>query len=73
MKKRLWNAFQWLFLFSVFFFLGGVGLRDNYEVKAVPGKTYENLKIFADVLERVQDNYIEEVDMEELKVEGLTR
>jgi carboxyl-terminal processing protease len=47
--------------------IGTLGVvRDNVEVRAVPAESYKQLQIFADVLEKVEQNYVEEVDMEDL-------
>ena len=63
--KKVWSRAQWLILFVLLFLVGTLGvLRDNMEVKAVPDESYQQLQVFADVLEKVEQNYVEEVDME---------
>ena len=49
---------------AVFFTLFSWGTSLN--VRAVPNETYESLKIYADVLSIVQDNYAEQVDAKSL-------
>jgi len=55
-------------LFSLFFFLALLLVRDHVDVRAVQEKdnTYQKLQIFSDVLERLKQSYVEEVDSEEL-------
>ena len=65
--KNVWSKAQWLTLFLLFFLIGTLGVvKDNMEVRAVPDKSYQQLQVFADVLEKVEQNYVEEVDMESL-------
>lgn len=64
--QRGWTKPQWAALFVLFFWLGLFGIRDHAEVRAVPDETYEKLKIFTDVLEKVQQNYLEPVDSKKL-------
>ena len=64
--KSLLNKIPWLLLFGVFFLVGTVGIKDNLEVRAVQDPTYEKLQIFTDVLKRLKENYVEEVESEEL-------
>jgi carboxyl-terminal processing protease len=64
--QRAWIKTQWIALFCLFLCLGLFGLRDNFEVRAVPDETYEKLRIFTDVLEKVQQNYLEPVDSKKL-------
>jgi carboxyl-terminal processing protease len=61
----VWSKAQWLVLFPLLLLIGTLGvMKDNVEVKAVPDESYQKLQIFADVLEKVEQNYVEEVDME---------
>lgn len=64
--QRGWTKPQWAALFVLFFWLSLFGLRDHAEVRAVPDETYEKLRIFTDVLEKVQQNYLEPVDSKKL-------
>ena len=65
--KTLWSKPQWLILFLLFFLIGTLGVfKDNVEVRAVTDQSYQRLQVFADVLEKVQENYVEEVDMDVL-------
>ena len=64
--QRGWTKPQWAALFVFFFWLSLFGLRDHAEVRAVPDETYEKLRIFTDVLEKVQQNYLEPVDSKKL-------
>lgn len=65
--KKVWSKTNWMVLFLVFFLIGTLGVvKDNVEVKAVPDQSYEQLRIFADVLEKIQQNYVEKVDMQSL-------
>ena len=46
------------------------------EIKPVPDKTYEQMKLLVDVLGYIQDNYFEEVDSQKLvygAAEGMVR
>jgi len=60
------NKVPWIILFSLFFVVGTVGLKDNIEVRAVQDQTYEKLQIFTDVLKRLKENYVEEVESDDL-------
>ena len=54
--------------------VGMLGPRDGGEVRAVPEATYQKLRIFTDVLDKVQQNYVEEVDTDKLiygAIEGM--
>jgi carboxyl-terminal processing protease len=66
-----------LILFLILFLIGTLGvLKDNVEVTAVPDQTYQRLQVFADVLEKIEENYVEEVDMEPLiygAIEGMLK
>lgn len=64
--QRGWTKPQWAALLVLFFWLGLFGVRDHAEVRAVSDETYEKLKIFTDVLEKVQQNYLEPVDSKKL-------
>ncbi len=65
--KKVWSKPHWLILFLLFFLIGTLGVvKDNVEVKAVPDQSYQQLQVFADVLEKVEQNYVEKVDMESL-------
>lgn len=65
--KNVRSKTQWVVLFLLFFLVGTLGVvKDDVEVKAVPDERYQQLQIFADVLEKVEQNYVEEVDMESL-------
>jgi carboxyl-terminal processing protease len=65
--KNVWSRAQWLLLFLLFFFAGMLGLlKDDFEVRAIPDESYQKLQVFADVLEKVDQNYVEEVEMENL-------
>jgi len=65
--KKVGSKTHWMVLFLVFFLIGTLGVvKDNVEVKAVPDQNYEQLQVFADVLEKIQQNYVEEVDMQSL-------
>ncbi len=56
-----------LIVFLLFLFVGTLGMfKDNFEVKAIPDETYKELRIFADVLDKIQKNYVEEVDTQKL-------
>lgn len=75
--KNVWSRAQWLILFLILFLIGTLGvLKDNVEVTAVPDQTYQRLQVFADVLEKIEENYVEEVDMEPLiygAIEGMLK
>ena len=75
--KSVWSRAQWLILFLLFLMIGTLGvLKDNVEVRAVPDESYQKLQIFADVLEKVEQNYVDEVDMEQLiygAIEGMLK
>jgi carboxyl-terminal processing protease len=63
--KNVWSRAQWLILFLILFLIGTLGVvKDNVEVRAVPDQSYQRLQVFADVLEKVEQNYVDEVDME---------
>ncbi len=63
--KNVWSRAQWLILFLLLFLIGTLGVvKDNVEVRAVPDRSYQQLQVFADVLEKVEQNYVEEVDMQ---------
>jgi carboxyl-terminal processing protease len=63
----MWSKAQWLILFLILFLIGTLGVvKDNVEVRAVQDENYQRLQVFADVLEKVEQSYVEEVDMEEL-------
>ncbi len=63
--KNVWSRAQWLILFLILFLIGMLGVvKDNVEVRAVPDQSYQRLQVFADVLEKVEQNYVDEVDME---------
>ncbi len=66
--KKMWRTMQGPVLFSLFFFLALLLVRDHVDVRAVQEKdnTYQKLQIFSDVLERLKQSYVEEVDSEEL-------
>ncbi|MEW6439944.1 MAG: S41 family peptidase [bacterium] len=64
--QRPWRKTHLIALVSLFLCLGLLGLQDNNEVRAVPDQTYENLRIFTDVLEKVQQNYVEPVESKKL-------
>jgi carboxyl-terminal processing protease len=64
---KLGSRVQWQILILLFFLIGTLGVvKDNVEVRAVPAESYQQLQIFADVLEKVEQNYVDEVDMEAL-------
>ncbi len=73
--RSVWHKMQWLILFSLFFVIGSFGFKNSFEVKALSDdNVYEKLQIFSDVLERVQQNYVKEVDTNELiygAIEGM--
>lgn len=63
--KNVWSRAQWLVLFLILFLIGMLGVvKDNVEVRAVPDQSYQRLQVFADVLEKVEQSYVEDVDME---------
>lgn len=65
--KNVWSRTQWFVLFLLFFLIGTLGVvRDNVGVKATADQNYQRLQVFADVIEKVEQNYVEEVDMETL-------
>jgi carboxyl-terminal processing protease len=65
--KNAWSKPQWLIAILLFFLIGTLGIvQDKMEVRAVQDQGYQQLQIFADVLEKVQKNYVEEVDVETL-------
>ncbi|MGW8321322.1 MAG: hypothetical protein ACWGSD_07195, partial [Thermodesulfobacteriota bacterium] len=62
--KNVWSRAQWLILFLILFLIGTLGVvKDNVEVRAVPDENYQRLQVFADVLDKVEQNYVDEVDM----------
>ena len=75
--KKVWSRAQWLILFLILFLIGTLGVvKDNVEVRAVPDQSYQRLQVFADVLEKVEESYVEEVDMELLiygAIDGMLR
>ena len=60
------NKAQWFTIFTVVLLLGLIGWKGSYEVRAVPDVSYEKLQVFTDVLERVREQYVEEVNMEDM-------
>lgn len=64
--KRVWKKIPWVLLVGFFFFVGTIGIKDNVEVRAVQDPTYEKLQIFTDVLKRLKENYVEDIESEEL-------
>lgn len=67
-KKIGWLIILW-FVFGIF--VGGLGVHN---VAALSNKTYEKLKLFTDVLEIIQKNYVEDVKTEDLitgAIEGM--
>jgi carboxyl-terminal processing protease len=65
--KKARSKPQWLIAILLFFLIGTLGIvQDKMEVRAVQDPGYQQLQIFADVLEKVQKNYVEEVDVETL-------
>ena len=72
-KKR--HIKLWLTVFiSICFWTLGTGF--NQQLSADSEETYEGLKLFSDVIELVQKNYVEEVDSKELiekAIQGMVR
>jgi carboxyl-terminal processing protease len=71
---RNWKARHWGVLVLVVGVAGFLAPGDNFGIKAVPETTYQKLRIFTDVLQKVQENYVEEVDTEKLiygAIEGM--
>lgn len=68
MLKKIWYTVQGPILFSLFLVFSMLLLRDHVDVTALQKKdnTYEKLQIFSDVLERLKQSYVEEVDSEKL-------
>jgi carboxyl-terminal processing protease len=74
--KKTWFNLQGPIWFALFSFLAVLLIRDHADVRAVQekDKTYEKLQIFTDVLERLKQSYVEEVDSEKLiygAIEGM--
>ncbi len=73
--RSVWHKVQWMILFGLFFLIGSFGLKDNFEVRAVSDDiAYEKLQIFTDVLERIQQSYVKEVEIDDLiygAIEGM--
>jgi len=72
----MWQTVRGPVLFSLFLCFALLLVRDHVDVRAVQDqdKTYEKLQIFSDVLERLKQSYVEEVDSEKLiygAIEGM--
>lgn len=57
------NAKLWLILIAVLFWLAGSGFYRD--LSASSDETYKGLKIFSDVIELIEKNYVDEVDSKE--------
>jgi len=57
------NAKLWLILIAVLFWLAGSGFYRD--LSASGDETYKGLKIFSDVIELIEKNYVDEVDSKE--------
>ncbi len=63
--NNVWSRAQWFVLFLLFFMVGTLGVvKDDVGVRATADQSYQQLQVFADVIEKVEQNYVEEVDME---------
>ena len=71
---RQWKIVQWTLWTLLLCLIGAMGPRDSFEVEAVPEGAYQKLRIFTDVLDKIQANYVDEVDTEKLiygAIEGM--
>ncbi len=69
-----WKARHWFVLVGVLSVVSFLAPGDNFGLKTVPETTYQKLRIFTDVLQKVQENYVEEVDIDKLiygAIEGM--
>lgn len=64
--RRLRIIAQWLVLTCIFTLVSVLGMKDIFEVRAVQDETYQKLEIFTDVLEKLKQNYVEEIEGEKL-------
>lgn len=65
--KVLQKRMSWIVvLLGLLFVTGALGLKDDVEVRAVQDQTYEKLQIFTDVLKKLKENYVEEVNTQDL-------
>ena len=72
--KNMWIGLRWAAFVCLFVLAMSLGARDNIEVNAVADTTYEQLEVFSDVLKKVKENYLEDVDSQKLiygAIEGM--